>query len=144
LRALGTAEKPIRFTSASDTPAPGDWMGLWFGNVPGATNRLDHVVIEYAGADCGCSLATCAMLPDFDGAVLLTNRPAGGAAFITNTTFRHVKGHAIVEGWFENEAGGGLIDFLPTNTFEDVSGCTQTRPGNSVAGGCPSPRPACF
>ncbi len=141
LRALGTAERPIVLTSAEDSPAPGDWQGLWFGGVPSAQNQLDHVIIEYAGADCGCSTATCSDIADFEGAVMLTNRPAGGgAAFITNSTIRHVAGHGIVEGWrAEGETG---IDFQPTNTFDDVSGCIQTRPLNTQ--GCPKPKPACW
>jgi hypothetical protein len=144
LRALGTAERPILLTSAEDSPAPGDWLGLWFGLVPSAQNKLDHVIIEYAGADCGCSLATCSAITDFEAAVLLTNRPEGGTAFITNSTIRHIAGHGVVEGWaFPNgDSRNAPIDFAPTNTF-DVTGCLVTLPGNTTAGGCPSPKPAC-
>ncbi len=144
LRALGTAERPIVLTSAEASPAPGDWGGLWFGGVPSAQNKLEHVIVEYAGADCGCSLATCNALTEFEGAVLLTNRPAGGTAFITSSTIRHIAGHGVVEGWaFVNgDSRNAQIDFTPTNTF-DVTGCVQTLPGNTTAGGCPSPKPAC-
>lgn len=144
IRALGTADRPITFTSAEDAPAAGDWQGMWFGYTPSVLNKLDHVIIEYAGADCSCSLASCNTLADYDGAVLLTNYPDGGRAFITNSTIRHVKGHAIVEGWQfpDGDSRNQQIDFTPTNTF-DVTGCKQTLPGNTTAGGCPNPRPSC-
>ncbi|PZR13237.1 MAG: hypothetical protein DI536_13200 [Archangium gephyra] len=56
------------------------------------------------------------------GGVMLTNRPASGTAFVTNSTFRNLLGHGVVEGWFSKEAGED-IDFTPTNTFETLSGC---------------------
>lgn len=140
LRALGTAERPIVFTSGEDAPAPGDWQGLWFGGVPSAKNQLEHVIVEYAGANCGCSTATCSAITDFDGAVILANRPAGGNAFITSSMFRQIAGHGIVEGWRGD--GDTSIDFQPTNTFDGVSGCVQTRPLNNQ--GCPTPKPACW
>lgn len=115
-------------------------MGLWFGNVPSAEKKLDHVVIEYAGADCGCSLSSCSDLNDSEGAVMLSNRPARGTAFITNTTIRHVAGHGVVEGWRSD--GDTSIHFKPTNTFDDVSGCAQTRPLNTR--GCGTPKPTCW
>lgn len=144
LRALGTADRPIVLTSAEASPQPGDWGGLWFGSVPAAQNELDHVIIEYAGADCGCSTRTCNAITDFEAAVILTNRPASGTAFITNSTVRKIAGHGIVEGWgFPNgDSRNAPIDFGPTNTF-DVTGCVQTLPGNTTSGGCPNPRPSC-
>jgi hypothetical protein len=144
LKALGTAEKPIVFTSAADAPAPGDWQGLWFGGVPSADNQLDHVIIEYAGADCGCSLSSCNDLSEYEGAVLITNYPDGGNAFITNSEIRQIAGHGIVEGWAfpDGDPRNEQIDFTPTNTF-DVTGCVQTLPGNTTSGGCPSPKPSC-
>ena len=37
---------------------------------------------------------------------------------------------------------GAFVDFRPTNTFEGVAGCAQTRPRESSTQ-CPSPKPAC-
>ncbi len=122
VRALGTAEKPIVFTSASDTPAAGDWFGLWFGALPSDRNKLDHVRIEYAGGECGCSLFTCSALEESEGAVILTRQAP--SAFITNSVFKASAQHAITEG-FE----GTFVDFRPTNSFEDIAGCPQTLPG---------------
>ena len=40
-----SSDKPIVFTSSSKTPAPGAWRGVWFGGVPQATKKLDHVKV---------------------------------------------------------------------------------------------------
>lgn len=135
LRALGTADRPIVMTSASAQPQKGDWQGLWFGGVPGATNQIDHVRIEYAGGDCGCILNTCSNIVEHEGAVIFTAQPP--SAFITNTAFVHSAGNAITEGF-----DGAFVDFRATNSFENVSGCEQTRPRDTTTS-CPSPRPAC-
>ncbi|MDF2696002.1 MAG: Fibronectin type domain protein [Labilithrix sp.] len=135
IRALGTADKPIVFTSASPTPAAGDWRGLWFGGAPLATNKLDHVRIEYAGFDCRCSLVTCSGISEHDGAIVLTGQAPG--AFVTNTLFKAIGGHAITQGFT-----GDFIDFRPSNTFEDVSGCKQTLP-RTKTGVCDTPLPPC-
>lgn len=135
IRALGTAAKPIILTSAADAPQPGDWQGVWFGGIPDATNEIDHMRIEYAGGDCGCILLTCSMIAQHEGAVIFTAQPAG--PFITNTAFVNVAGHAITEGY-----DGAFIDHRPTNSFEGVSGCVQTRPRNPDTT-CPTPRPTC-
>jgi hypothetical protein len=135
LRVLGTAEKPVVFTSASDTPAAGDWRGLWFGGVPDASDRIDHARIEYAGGECGCILSTCSAITAHEGAVILTAQPAG--PFITHTEIRDIAGHGVTEGF-----DGSLVDFRPTNTFAGVAGCAQTRPRNPDTT-CPDPLPAC-
>jgi hypothetical protein len=132
LRAIGTADKPIVFTSASATPKPGDWLGLWYGGIPDASNAVDHVRIENAGYDCGCILGTCSAISQHEGAIIFTAQPP--RAFVTNTKFVDIAGHGITEGY-----SGSFIDFRATNEF-NVSGCVQTRPSTAS---CPSPRPAC-
>ncbi len=134
LRALGTAAKPIVFRSAEPAPAAGDWRGIWFGGVPGATNQIDHVRIEHAGYDCGCILSTCSAIAEHEGAVIFTAQPP--SAFITNTVFASVAGHGITQGF-----DGSFVDFRPTNEF-GVTGCAQTRPRESDTT-CPAPKPAC-
>jgi hypothetical protein len=49
LSAKGTAEAPIVFTSASKTPAAGDWTGIGFEGQTRADTVLDHVIVEFAG-----------------------------------------------------------------------------------------------
>jgi hypothetical protein len=134
--AVGTAAKPIVFTSAAPAPKAGDWNGLWFGGALEPTNRLDYVHIEYAGYDCLCSFNSCSDITTYSGAVILTNPPPNGA-FITNSTFKAIAGHGVTEG-FE----GSLVNFRPTNTF-DVSKCVQTLPKVVSPQSCPNPLPAC-
>ncbi|MCY1057499.1 hypothetical protein [Nannocystis sp. SCPEA4] len=120
LVAVGTPEKPITFTSAAPNPAPGDWIGLWYGSVPAANNRLEHARVEYAGGECSCVGFTCA---DSDEASILFIEGLPAGAFIQNTTISHSAGHGIARGW-----QGGGPDFSASNTFEDIAGCNQTIP----------------
>lgn len=48
LRAVGTAEKPIRFTSDAIDPQHGDWQGIVFQAPASSQNILDYCIIEYA------------------------------------------------------------------------------------------------
>lgn len=49
LRAAGTADAPIIFTSASMTPAPGDYLGLSVGHA-GTTTIMNYCTVEFAQA----------------------------------------------------------------------------------------------
>jgi hypothetical protein len=137
LRAIGTAAKPIVFTSAAATPAAGDWRGLFYGGAISPMNALDHVRVEYAGGDCSCGGPTCSAITDHDGALILSAPPP--SAFITNSIFSFSLLHAIHRRY---EYEGTTFDFRPTNTFTSNAGCPQTRP---VVKGqtCPDPRPMC-
>jgi hypothetical protein len=135
LRAIGTADEPIVFESAKDAPAPGDWIGIWFGGIPRAENAIQHARISHAGGDCGCILNTCSAITEHEGAVIFTAQPA--SAFIRDTTFSNIAMHAITEGY-----DGAFVDFRPSNTFTGVAGCAQTRPRESTTT-CPLPKPAC-
>lgn len=134
VRAIGTASAPITFTSAAENPAAGDWAGLWYGGEIREENALDRVRIEYAGGDCNCTMDSCSAITEHDAAVILTSQPP--SAFIENTTIASSAGHAFLRGYT-----GAVVDFLPSNTLEEVAGCMQTLP--DLPGGCPSPRPAC-
>jgi len=134
LVARGTAEKPITFTSASDSPQPGDWIGLWFGGVVQPATRLEHVRIEYTGADCGCILLTCSDIDQFEGAVIVSQPP--GDAFVTDSVIAHGSSHGFVLGY-----DGAAVDFRSVNTFEGMSGCPMTLPRD---GACPNPLPSCM
>lgn len=134
LRAVGTAARPIVMTSAAATPHAGDWKGLWYGGIPSADNRLEHVSIEYTGHDCGCVLSTCSDVTRNDAAIIFTNAPSSN--FVRDVRFAHGSGHGIFRGW----RGAATPDFMESNTFEDLGGCAQTLP--SLNEGC-SPRRAC-
>ncbi|MDB5215814.1 MAG: Fibronectin type domain protein, partial [Myxococcaceae bacterium] len=86
LIAAGTAAKPIVFTSNEAAPAAGDWFGLWFGDVPSATDKVDQVRVEYAG---GTSVTGSGSCPDNsegnnDAAIRIFGYPP--SEFVTNTT----------------------------------------------------------
>ncbi len=49
LVAKGSADAPIVFTSADESPNPGDWVGILFEGGAKSGNVIDHAKIEYAG-----------------------------------------------------------------------------------------------
>lgn len=118
LVAVGTPDQPIVFTSAAPNPAPGDWIGLWYGSVPAAHNQLEHARVEYAGGECSCVGFTCT---DADEGSVLFVHGVPASAFIKNTTIAHSANHGVSRGW-----QGGGPDFSVSNTFEDIAGCNQT------------------
>lgn len=123
IQAVGTADKPIVFTSAAASPKPGDWRGLWFGTGANADNRLEHVVIEYAGSDLLAGGFACPPDHSNDGAIAILGGPAK-TQFLKNSVIRSSAAAGVVKGWTGEE--GADVDFLPTNTFEDVAECKQT------------------
>lgn len=135
LRVLGTREHPVVMTSAAANPQPGDWRGIWYGGVPRAENRIENARIEYAGGPCSCILNTCSEISRHDGAIVFTAEPP--SAFVRDTAFRAIAGHGVTQGF-----DGRFVDFRPTNAFEGLTGCAQTRPRN-IDTSCPTPRHAC-
>jgi len=137
LVAVGTAKKPIVFTSAADKPAADDWGGIYFNGIPSATDRLDHVIIEYACSDCSCVLLSCSQTiidgGTWDAAIVIDGQAPG--AFVTNSIIRNIGGNGILEGY-----EGTHIDMKPSNTFSGIAGCDETYPG---AQQCPKPNPTC-
>ena len=133
LIAAGTAAKPIVFTSDEATPAAGDWIGLRFGEVPTATNKVDFARVEYAGASTVSGSDSC---PDGagnnDAAIRFTGLPP--SQLVTNTTILSSLNHGIDRGWRSD----AQVDFLATNTFTSVGRCTQTFPKDKN-GACPAP-----
>ncbi|HSO31039.1 MAG TPA: hypothetical protein VLT33_00950 [Labilithrix sp.] len=138
LIAVGTADKPIIFTSNEASPAAGDWLGLSFGELPTAENKIDHVRVEYAG---GASASGSGSCPDNaelmnNAAIRITGWPA--AQFITNTAIVGSATNGIDRGWRDDRE---KVDFLSTITFTDVALCNQTFPPDA-ANVCPQPASA--
>jgi hypothetical protein len=132
LVAVGTAAKPIVLTSGTAAPAAGDWFGLWFGFVPDASDQVDEVRVEYAGGRSSSGSSAC---PGFlwtttDAAIRMSGPPPG--QFITHTTIVASAAHGIDRGW----RADSLVDFLGTNTFQDIHWCQQTYPKDKN-GACP-------
>lgn len=139
LRAIGTADKPIVFTSDATTPAPGDWVGITFKGTASPNNRIEHATIAYAGGDSGISSYDCFVTPDERGfsnhaaVVFFGHQPA--SAFIANSRIENSSQDGIVRGWT-----GEPVDFVATNEFVGISRCWQTFPKPTGAT-CPSSPP---
>jgi hypothetical protein len=138
LRVLGTADRPVVFTSNEPTPAAGDWVGIVFRGIPNPQSKIDYARVEYAGADTGTANFSCGtpMSPvpnSNEAAIAIYGQPS--SAFVTNTVISKSAANAFERGWF-----GTPVDFLATNTLTEVAYCKQTYP-RPPTGSCPSPTP---
>ncbi len=138
LRARGTAAAPIVFTSAAAAPAAGDWVGLTLKGGAEPRTELAFATISYAGGPSGISSYGCPSplnrsFSNEAAVIIFDGEPS--RAFVTNTTITYSAGEGIVRGWT-----GAPVDFLQSNTFEDVARCHQTFP-KPAAGNCPDPAP---
>lgn len=137
LVAVGTADKPIVFTSAEPTPIAGAWRGLVFGQVPASSNRLEHVRIEFAGGASAANSFHCMpdgkLSPDEDAAVTLFGQPS--SAFLKDSTILDSAGVGVNLGYY-----GTFVDFVPTNTFTRVAKCKVSYP-RDAKGVCPASVP---
>jgi hypothetical protein len=129
--ARGTAHKPVVFTSAQETPAAGDWVGVVFDGYD-PQDVLDFVRVEYAGALSGAKGFHCddagGNNEEDRGALVIFGEPA--ASFLTNSTIAHSAYFGVDRAW-----KGAEVDFVATNTFVDVARCKQSRP---LADHCPA------
>jgi hypothetical protein len=134
LVAVGTAEKPIVFTSDEAAPAPGDWLGLRFGETPTTTNKLDYVRVEHAGGASSSGSGSCPDNSELmnDAAIRITGWPT--SQFITNTEIVGSPTNGIDRGWRDDRE---KVDFLSTITFTNVALCNQTFPP-TAANVCPA------
>lgn len=137
LIAAGTADAPIVFTSAEATPAAGDWLGIWFGETPAASDKIDHAQIQYAGGTSTSEGDSCNIPPiglHNDAAIRIFGPP--GTEFVTNTAISDSAANGIDRSW-----QGTPTEFLTTNTFTRVARCTETYPRASTLPACPTPVP---
>ncbi len=129
--AVGTPAKPIVFTSAEAKPVAGDWLGLFFNEIPQASNRIEYARIDYAGGVTQEGSATCNTQPSApDAAVRIFGVPQN--QFVKNTKISNSAGHGIDRGW----RADSVIDFMATNEFVGVAACKQTLP-SAADGSCP-------
>ena len=138
LVAVGTAAAPIVFTSAETTPAPGDWLGVWFGQIPAPTSRIDHAEVRFAGGASTTDGDACNAPPagkKNDAAIRIFGVPT--TQFVTNTTIASSDANGVDRGWMDGDAGASP-SFLPTNAFRALGTgrCTETYP-READGGCP-------
>jgi len=138
LIAVGTADSRVVFTSAEASPAAGDWLGIYYGLLPTANNRIDFARVEYAGGRSSAQGAACNDPPEGrnnDAAIRIFGPPAGGQ-FIRNTIIADSGLHGIDRSWRDD----AKFDFLPSNNFVNVPMCQQTYPSDTN-GACPDPPP---
>jgi len=137
LQAVGTANAPIWFHSADDTPAPGAWLGLYFAHTTRDGNRLEHAIIEDAGAQSGAQGHGCG--PGENNASILVLSEDGAEPFIKNCEFKNAGGDTqILLGWTgSDDQDADAQAFLDTNTFADSPGCRVSMPGAAA------PDPVC-
>jgi len=114
LRALGTDQAPVTFTSYSPVAYPGFWNGLVIGPMADASTLLDHVTVDDAGAFDGVSQAAIKIARDY-------------GEIIRNSLIRRSGDCGIarqgVEPW--------TTDFTALqlgNTFQDNTGPSQCGP----------------
>lgn len=138
LRAVGTADAPIVFTSDEPTPAAGDWVGIVLNGIPDPRSKIDYARVEYAGGDTGTRGFSCGTEASDDkisneAGIAIFGEPA--SQFITNTTITKSAKNGIERAWT-----GAYVDFRPSNTFTDNAFCRQTAP-RPTTGSCPDPAP---
>ena len=135
LVAIGTEDAPIIFTSAAESPAAGDWLGVHFGGVLDPIDRMEHVRVEYAGGASTTGSNSCPYEGDTinEAAIRIFGVPPGD--FITDTEIVASAAHGIDRGWRDDF----IVDLVPSNSF-DINGCTQTWP-RTEDGSCPDPVP---
>lgn len=133
----GTPSSPIIFTSNVRNHRAGDWTGIRFDGM-NAANRLESVVVRYAGGACQCSSYGCNYLPssfDVSSAILVFDEPT--APFIANSRIEDSAGHGILRGW-----NGSDLSLAASTTFARIAECTETNPKDRD-GRCPSEPPVC-
>lgn len=137
LNAVGTAAKPIVFTSGEANPAPGDWVGIWLNTANGS--RLDHVEINYAGGPTGIQSNNCRPLNTEDQAALFVGSfsdqyvPPGN--LITNSRITSSAYYGINAMWMAGTFNAP--DLTATNVFQNNARCRQTYNGVLPPGTCP-------
>ena len=137
LNAVGTAARPITFTSGEANPTPGDWIGLWLNTANGS--RLDHVNIEYAGAPSGINSGNCKPVGTSDDAALhvgsFSTQYVPPTDLITNSRISHSAGYGINAMW--QAPSVSAPNLTAGNVFQNNALCRQTFNAPSV-GACPA------
>jgi hypothetical protein len=137
LRAIGTPQKHIVFTSGEAVQAPGDWVGLWLDTATGS--KLDNVEISYAGGDSLISSTNCRPANTFDNAALIvgdfSSQYIPPADLITNSLISNSAGFGIDAIWQSPGTDFSSPNLSATNSFIGNASCAQTF--NGVSGVCP-------
>lgn len=146
LQAVGTADKPIVFTSAAATKAAGDWAGLYFHSSPPGAGKISHARIEYAGAANQSKGFGCGPADNASAIFVEGFGPQGvgpSADFIQSTTFDNIGGTTVIVSGWVNDDGPNLTN---DNTFgTSVPSCKVSKPRRTGAGDvCDGGRTTCW
>lgn len=107
----GTAELPIRVTSAKPTGAPGDWGGVEiYASSVGPSNVVQHVTFEYGGASIYGSLWV----------------QSGASIEVRDSTFTRSGDFGIMV-----EGGAELRDFTNNTLTNNAKGAAKIAPQNA-------------
>lgn len=140
LVAIGTADKPITFTSDQTPGAAGDWLGIGLGGFVDPATTLDNVIVAFAGGP-GTGSNSCPYplrTGQNDAAIRIFGTAGPLTQFITNTQIVKSLRDGIDRGWRDDV----FTDFLDTNSFDvGVGGCKESVP-RTFNGVCPE-SPAC-
>lgn len=133
LIAVGTATRPIVFTSSKVTRAAGDWPGIWLANAAGS--RLENVRIEYAGGANSVSSSNCKPAGSTDNAALFIGFPGyayvPAASDFVSVQIEASASHGINSMWMlPSDLGPNLTAGF---TFGALNGCKQTRNRSTTA-----------
>jgi hypothetical protein len=137
LNAVGTAAKPIVFTSGEANPAAGDWVGIWLNTANGS--RLDYVEINYAGGQTGIQSNNCRPMNTEDQAGLFvgsfSDQYVPPTNLLTNSRITNSGGFGINAMWLANTFNAPNL--TATNVFQNNARCRQSYNGVLPPGTCP-------
>jgi hypothetical protein len=128
LIAVGTAAKPIVFTSAQAAPLAGDWIGLSFAAIPQPLSRLAFVRVEYAGRAAYEAPASCVPVGGASPAAAIRLHGSPATQFITDTTIANSSSNGIDRSYRTDTP----VDFLFSNTFTAIVACNETFPPSAL------------
>jgi hypothetical protein len=120
----GTAASPVVLGSAAATPAAADWVGIYFSNVVSPATSITHAHILNAGAD-SSTIGICGSLPGApNGAAtcaIVLSLDAPPPPFLSSSVLE-LTPCGVYRGWKQ----AADVDFVTTNQFVSIPGCTQT------------------
>jgi hypothetical protein len=119
----GTTAAPVVLDSAADTPAAGDWEGLYFANLVDSRTSIVHARISNAGGFSG-SVGICGSTPaanhgDATCAIIVFVKTPP-PAFLSQSEIESAP-CGVYRNWSMTD-----VDFVSSNQFVAVPGCTQT------------------
>lgn len=136
LVAEGTAARPIWLHSGEESPAAGDWMGLYFAHYPATGNVVEYVTIEDAGAFNGANGYGCGPADNSSAIFIRDTRPS--EVFVRNSTFKNTGSETqLALGFLSDAPAADAAAYLAENTFEGSPACAVSYPESSEAPLCP-------